>query len=206
MTTESMIAGKTHSRIMSMNTWKRYRWYKTILPEEKKKAMGIVEAARRAKISGENNPMKRPDVRAKFSGENNPAKRPDVRAKISAANTGKNNPSWKDGISFGPYCPAFNDKMKEHIRNLYNRTCTICGKSVLQYFRINNKKWARLHIDHLDENKMQGCNDWEWRLTTLCPSCHSRMQNQKSPHHLLLQLLLVNNKKYQTNFLFGDEI
>lgn len=200
---EPTIAAKTHSRITSMNRWKRYRWYKTLSPEEKERAMRIVEFARRATIS-KNNPMKRPEVRAKFRGENNPAKQPDVRAKISAANSGENNPSWKGGISFLSYCPAFNDRVKEHIRNLCGRTCTVCGKSILQYFRMGSKK-IRLHIDHLDENKMQGCDDWEWRLTALCPSCHSKMQKQGIPQHLLLQLLLVNNKRHQTNFLFGSD-
>ena len=39
--------------------------------------------------AGDNNPMKRPEVRAKFVGENNPSKRPEVRKKISNAKRGK---------------------------------------------------------------------------------------------------------------------
>lgn len=72
-----MIAGKTHSEIVSMKRKKRYLWYKTISLEEKEGAMWIVEIARRAKLS------------EALTGESNPSKRPEVRAKISAANTGK---------------------------------------------------------------------------------------------------------------------
>lgn len=49
----------------------------------------------RTKMSGKNNPSKRPEVRAKQSaamlarGENNPMKRPEARAKMSANNPSK---------------------------------------------------------------------------------------------------------------------
>lgn len=142
--------------------------------------------------------MNRPDVIVKLSAANIERwKDPEFRA----SRIGPNNPNWKGGPSL--YCLAFNDGVKEHIRNLCSRTCTVCGESIFQYFRIDSKTWARLHVDHLDENKMQGCDNWEWRLTSLCRSCHSKMQNQN--RHLLLQLLLINNKRHQTNFLFENE-
>ncbi len=54
------------------------------------------EARRKMSLSrmGDNNPMKRPEVRAKFIGENNPAKRPEVGKKISEALSGRNHYSW----------------------------------------------------------------------------------------------------------------
>ena len=187
----------------------------------------------RAKISAskmdDKNPTKRPDVRTKLreawtservaeqsAKQTERMKDPKNRTKISEAaierwqcpkyrgkHTGENHPMWTGGVS--SYCPAFNNRLKEHIRNLYNRNCTICGKSTLQNISKNGKRIGRLDIDHLDENKMQGCDDWRWRLTPLCHSCHSRMRKRKLPWHLLLQLLLINNKRHQTNFLFGDE-
>ena len=134
---------------------------------------------------------KDPKFIAKHTGESNP----------NYGRTGEKHPMWKDGSSLR-YCYRFDEPTREHIRNLCNRTCTICGKSVFQYFKVGCKTWARLHVDHLDENKMQGCDDWEWRLTALCPSCHGKMKKRKIPRHLLLQMLLLNNKKHQTNFLF----
>lgn len=119
---------------------------------------------------------------------------PEKRAEQSAAaklRVGEKSSGWKGGISFEPYCPAFNDRVKEHVRNLYDRTCTICGKSTLQ-----NRQ--RLSVDHIDENKMQGCDDWEWRLTPLCRACHAKMTNEQK--HLLLQLLLLKNKRGEIDF------
>lgn len=139
------------------------------------------------------------EFKAKMSGENNPMKRPEVRAKISGANNG----NWQGGKSYEPYCSAFNEERREYVRNLNDRTCTICAKSTLQNISKDGNWIGRLAVDHLDENKMQGCADWEWRLTALCTSCHGKIQNHKLKHHLLLQLLLLNNKRHQTNFLFG---
>jgi len=141
-------------------------------------------------------------------------KDPEYRAKISvsaierwedpeyrASRTGENNPMWKGGASFFPYCPAFNNRLKEHIRNLCDRTCTVCGRSTLQNVNKDGEWLGRLAVDHVDENKMQGCGDWEWRLIALCHSCHGRMNRQEN--HALLHLLLVNNERHQINFLFG---
>ena len=261
-----MIAGKTDSEILAMVNDKRYRWYKTLSPEEKEGAMRTVETARRAKIS-KNNSMKRPEVRAKLSasltgrifskqwktklsvamtgktrskesrakqsastmGERNhnygktiseeqKAKQSAVmmgrtaseetkaklsavrmgeknhffgkthseesnaknraahigkifskehRAKLSATQTGKNNHQWQGGISFEPYCPAFNDQLKEKIRNRDNRTCVLCGKGEIQ-------NGERLSVHHIDADKMQGCNGKSWYLCALCNSCNSR--------------------------------
>jgi hypothetical protein len=248
-----MIAGKTHSEIISMEKNKRYRWYETIPKEERKKAMKIMEKIRRSKLResqtgkthseetkikisasligitrseetkikmsiskrGEKNhqygkPLSeehKGKISEALSGERNyffdKTHSEETKIKLSISKRGEKNPSWKGGVTFEPYCPAFNDRLKEYIRNLCNRTCTICGKSALQSIDKNGVWLGRLDIDHLDENKLQGCGDWEWRLTALCPPCHGKMQNQES--HLLLQLLLLKNKKHQTNLLFGDE-
>lgn len=210
---EPMIAEKTHSEILLMKQWNREYWYKKILLEDKTKAMKIVEIARQVKNSaaktGANNPAKRPEVRAKISaammGKNNPMYGKS-RPKTSARMMGENNPNFKNWASKEPYCQNWTEEVREYIRNLCNRTCTICERSILQYFRIGSKMWSRLNVDHIDENKMQGCDDWEWRLTPLCPSCHGKMKKRKLPYHLLLQILLLNNKRHQTNFLFEDEI
>lgn len=58
---EPIIAGKTHSEILSLKNRPRLRWYKTISSEERNEAMRVVEVIRRAKISaattGKNNPF-----------------------------------------------------------------------------------------------------------------------------------------------------
>ena len=65
MPKNSIIAGKTHFKILSMEKGKRGYWYKKLLQEgkqkEKEEAMQIVEVARcinlSAAMTGENNPM-----------------------------------------------------------------------------------------------------------------------------------------------------
>jgi len=91
----------------------------------------------------------------------------DHRQRLSAALTGENNPNWHDGKSFEPYCPAFNDQLKESIRNRDSRTCVLCGKGEIQ-------NGQRLSVHHIDADKMQGCDGKKWYLCALCRSCNSR--------------------------------
>lgn len=46
-----IIADKTHDEILSMNVYKRYRWYKIILPEEKERARHIIKEQWRRNLS-----------------------------------------------------------------------------------------------------------------------------------------------------------
>lgn len=79
--------------------------------------------------------------------------------------SGSNNSAWKGGISFEPYCPKFNFKVKEKIRNRDHRVCRLCGKSEIE-------NGERLSVHHIDGDKMQGCNEKNWYLVSLCRSCH----------------------------------
>lgn len=112
------------------------------------------------------------------------------RRKLSEANRGEKNHLWKGGISFDPYCPLFNHRRKESTRNKYARVCVKCGKSALQ-----NRQ--RLCVDHVDENKEQGCRGHKWQLIPLCKSCHGKMGNIR--RHLMLSLLLLKNKRAEIN-------
>ena len=78
---------------------------------------------------------------------------------------GENHPRWNGGKSYEPYCPKFNEKVKEKAREKHNRTCYLCGKTELE-----NKK--RLDVHHIDYNKNSICNGNEWALIPLCHSCH----------------------------------
>lgn len=101
--------------------------------------------------------------------------------------------NWQDGASFLPYCSKFTQEKREKIRNKYNRVCVVSGISALQ-------NGSRLCVDHLDENKMQGCNGIKWRLAPLSRKAHSKMQ--KEQNHLLLELLLCRNKRAEMNYEF----
>lgn len=78
----------------------------------------------------------------------------------SANLSGANSPRWRGGISFEPYTPEFNDKLKEAIRNRDGHACAICklleGDMTLHVH----------HINYCKENSNTG------NLISLCNSCH----------------------------------
>lgn len=93
----------------------------------------------------------------------------DMRKQI--ANTlrgryaGPDNPNWKGGKTFEPYCFRFNRAFKEYIRAKFGRKCFICGTP-------ENCKGLQVH--HIDYNKNSICNGQEWAFLPLCPKCHSK--------------------------------
>lgn len=125
-----------------------------------------------------------PEKRAEKSAALTDMKRSEEsKIKQSAAVTGENNPNWQDGISFEPYCPRFNNQLKERIRNRDNRTCILCGTGEIQNSR-------RLSVHHIDGDKMQGCNHTKWNLCSLCLSCNSK------PDTIEKEFLIVSNLRF----------
>lgn len=86
---------------------------------------------------------------------------------------GEKNPSWKGGISFEPYCYKFNNRLKEEIRNKYNRQCLNCGKHEADNLEPSGKL-RKLGIHHVDYDKQQGCNGLVYKLIPLCMKCHAK--------------------------------
>lgn len=43
---------------------------------------------------------------------------------------------WKGGISFEPYCPKFNNDLKERVRSYFGYECIICGKTTEKMVKI----------------------------------------------------------------------
>jgi len=132
----------------------------------------------------ENNPMKRPEVAAKQGetqkGENNPMKRPEVAAKHS----GENGNNWHGGISFEPYCPAFNNAFKRECRASWGNVCVICGQ------RPNG---SALSIHHIHYDKGAGCNGRALECVPLCPTHHSKSGNHRGWWIAFFEQLLWNS-------------
>lgn len=82
--------------------------------------------------------------------------------KISVANSGENSPWWQGGISFEPYSPKFNEKLKRYIKERDNHRCQIC------HVTQNNTEF---HIHHTNYNKNNVNPNF---LITLCHSCHAK--------------------------------
>lgn len=113
---------------------------------------------------------------------------PEKKRNLSILNSGENGSNWQGGKSFEPYCPKFNNQLKESIRNRDERRCQLCGKSEL----LDGRK---LSIHHINSDKMQGCHGKKWYLCALCRSCNNK------PDTLEKEFLIVSNMNQQ---LKGD--
>ena len=86
---------------------------------------------------------------------------------------GENNPAWKNGASFEPYCHKFNFEFKEYIRDKFGRVCFLCGKT-------KEENGKRLSVHHCNGNKNCGCDgDETCQFVPLCKNCHSKVHSKK---------------------------
>jgi hypothetical protein len=74
----------------------------------------------------------------------------------------ENNSAWEGGISFLPYPPDFNERLKEKIRERDGRVCQLCGIS-------EEEKGKKQSVHHIDYDK-NNCD--EENLIALCHDCH----------------------------------
>lgn len=93
---------------------------------------------------------------------------------------GKKHWNWRGGVSHSRYCPKFNEEIREYIRDKYGRFCIICGKD-------EEENGCKQSVYHVDYNKMQGCEEHEWRLVPLCTSCHIKSNFNRKEYERLLR-------------------
>jgi hypothetical protein len=171
-----------------------------------------VKAARSALIKGDRNPSKRPDVRAKLSAATKKRNRSEkdieqIRKMAREAHTpkwcenqskamrGENNPRWRGGISFEPYCPKFTNSLKEYIRQKFNHQCFRCG---------SDGGDRKLDVHHVDYNKLQGCKGMTWALIPLCQVCHAWTTNHRhDAFNTLINYWVMNS---EINFHANEEL
>lgn len=90
---------------------------------------------------------------------------------------------WKGGSSFIPYCPKFNDRVKEEVREIFGRKCFWCGKLESENYTKAGKH-KRLHVHHVFYDKLEGCNGKNMTLIPLCNVCHSKTCNTKEEYFI----------------------
>lgn len=86
---------------------------------------------------------------------------------------GENNPAWKNGASFEPYCSKFNFTFKEYIREKFSRTCFLCPTT-------EEENGRRLSVHHVNYNKSCGCDDDKTcQFVPLCISCNTKVNSNR---------------------------
>lgn len=97
----------------------------------------------------------------------------ESRESLSAMRMGENNPNWCGGTSFEPYCPAFNEKFKEYIRDKFGRVCFLCP-------RTEKENGRKLSVHHVNYNKNCFCeDDIDCQFVPLCSKCHSKTNHNR---------------------------
>ena len=84
---------------------------------------------------------------------------------LLASYRGEHASNWRGGISFVPYTPEFNRKLKEQIRQRDNYTCQLCGVPQCECIQ-------PLPIHHIDYDKE---NNSDFNLIALCHGCNSKV-------------------------------
>lgn len=98
---------------------------------------------------------------------------------------GINNPNWKGGKSFEPYCEKFNERFKEKVRTRDNRTCQICGISEENNF---NRYKQRLHVHHVHYDKKNCYPD----VLSACTRCNLKMNSYRDYWEKECMIILEN--------------
>lgn len=93
--------------------------------------------------------------------------KPETRMKLSIANKLENNPNWKGGISYEPYCPKFNKDLKIRIRAFFEYRCALCGKTT-------EENRGQLSCHHVTYNKEMCCDGKPVQFAAMCVRCHSK--------------------------------
>jgi len=99
---------------------------------------------------------------------------------------GENNPNWRGGSSFEPYCPKFNNAKREEVRDRYGRKCLSCGLSEDENISKSGRH-IKLAVHHIRYDKTEGCDGKEMWLCPLCMRCHSRTNGNRDEWQALLE-------------------
>lgn len=78
---------------------------------------------------------------------------------------GPESPHWQGGISFGKYCPKFNDEFKERVRAFFDYKCLECGSA---------QNGEKLAVHHILYNKRACCDETIPMFAPLCRNCHAK--------------------------------
>lgn len=102
-----------------------------------------------------------------------------TKRKMSDSKLGEKSSNWRGGISFDPYCPKFNGKLKEKIRDRDDHTCQLCPCTEEE----NGKKLSVHHVHYDKENCAPD-------LISLCNRCNAKVNFNRDHYESLFMLKL----------------
>lgn len=97
---------------------------------------------------------------------------------------GPASPHWQGGISFGKYCPKFNDEFKERVRAFFDYKCLECG---------NPQNGEKLAVHHILYNKRACCDETIPMFAPLCRSCHAHTNFNRDKWEQKYAKIIQNN-------------
>lgn len=124
--------------------------------EEIKKKMSI---AKKGKHYSTKTEFKKGDIPPNKGKKHSEESKQNMSAAHKGRHLGEENPNWKGGISYEPYCSKFNKELREIIRERDGRTCQLCGIK---------ENGHRLSVHHIHYDK-HNCNP---DLIALCIKCN----------------------------------
>jgi transposase-like protein len=119
---------------------------------------------------------------------------PELHEILSIKRSGCNNPNWRGGLSYEPYCPKWTPELRERIRAFFNYECIVCGKS-----QEENKR--KLCCHHVEYNKNACCDGKPVHFAALCMVCHSKTNgNRKYWEYIIHRIIdeIYNGRSYYT--------
>ena len=140
----------------------------------KKKYYEDPNARKRASVAIRKHYKEHPETREKMSmAKKKYFEDPEGRKRYSAAQQHIPYEKWEAFACDQKYCPAFNEACRESNREKYGRRCFICGLPESENVTKRGEH-RKLAVHHIDLNKMQGCDGYDWRLIPTCLQHHDR--------------------------------
>lgn len=129
------------------------------------------EETRRKMVAARTGLKRTPEQCKNISDALKGRKRPEISELMKKTQVGDGNNAWKGGVSFEPYCEKFNKEFRERVRAFFGYQCVECGA-------LQNGKRHTVH--HVNYDKMMCCNDVKPLFVSLCGSCNSKANGNRS--------------------------
>jgi hypothetical protein len=118
----------------------------------------------------------------------------ETRKKLSECQRGERGSNWQGGVSFGNYCPKFNEDLKRRIRAFFEYNCSVCGKTTEENGR-------QLSCHHVEYSKSACCDGKPVHFAALCQECHGKTNHNMDKWEAMLHRIIdeiYDGKSYFT--------